>query len=301
MLSPKTTSHFLIRDLLASQNNPPNGSVEPTRGPDLGRCQLLLGDYLGSHFLQRPQPAAGIVHSNEAHQATRARPTSSRSPPEVIDLSLSKRCCNNSKPQSHSSQSKATEPNPGNEAGGDIKAIARKSATRGGVVWDRRKDDQHQRASSDRTRRRTRTMFSEWQLSELEWRFHRNKYLITSDRFRIAKLLGLDQLQVKTWFQVSAGHGVSDASAPSGDRLPQCLVTGWSHSSNESVGLVGAYRKTLSSLTCNLYLLSRNQPGRLTRFGFSGSRLRSSKQIRQVFAGVCLSVAERTTISLALV
>lgn len=50
---------------------------------------------------------------------------------------------------------------------------------------------------------RQRTMFSEWQLANLEWRFARNKYLTTSDRIRIAKLLHLNQLQVKTWFQVS--------------------------------------------------------------------------------------------------
>lgn len=53
-------------------------------------------------------------------------------------------------------------------------------------------------------RRRIRTMFSEWQLASLEWRFARNKYLTTNDRQRIAKLLQLDQLQVKTWFQVSS-------------------------------------------------------------------------------------------------
>ena len=56
-----------------------------------------------------------------------------------------------------------------------------------------------------RATRRNRTMFSEWQLNELEWRFIRNKYLITSDRIRVAKMLNLNQLQVKTWFQVSEG------------------------------------------------------------------------------------------------
>lgn len=51
---------------------------------------------------------------------------------------------------------------------------------------------------------RQRTMFSEWQLANLEWRFTRNKYLTTGDRIRVAKLLQLNQLQVKTWFQVSS-------------------------------------------------------------------------------------------------
>lgn len=52
-------------------------------------------------------------------------------------------------------------------------------------------------------KRRSRTMFSDWQLASLEWRFTRNKYLNTSDRVKIAKMLHLNQLQVKTWFQVS--------------------------------------------------------------------------------------------------
>lgn len=50
---------------------------------------------------------------------------------------------------------------------------------------------------------RNRTMFSEWQLATLEHRFSKNKYLTTGDRSRVAKLLKLNQLQVKTWFQVS--------------------------------------------------------------------------------------------------
>lgn len=58
--------------------------------------------------------------------------------------------------------------------------------------------------NNNNKQRRSRTMFTEWQLAALEWRFARNKYLTTSDRIRIAKLLQLDQLQVKTWFQVSS-------------------------------------------------------------------------------------------------
>lgn len=52
-------------------------------------------------------------------------------------------------------------------------------------------------------KRRTRTMFNECQLTSLEWRFARNKYLTSADRHRMAKLLQLNQMQVKTWFQVS--------------------------------------------------------------------------------------------------
>lgn len=72
------------------------------------------------------------------------------------------------------------------------------------------------RRGAPRRSRRERTMFSEWQLAELEWRFSRNKYLITSDRIRVAKLLELNQLQVKTWFQVSgrwSGRASGDGRA----------------------------------------------------------------------------------------
>lgn len=85
----------------------------------------------------------------------------------------------------------------------------------------------------ERLARRNRTVFSEWQLSELEWRFTRNKYLITSDRIRVAKLLNLNQLQVKTWFQVSllqkrlAGSRprINPCAAPSGGRSAQLATS----------------------------------------------------------------------------
>lgn len=51
--------------------------------------------------------------------------------------------------------------------------------------------------------RRNRTIFYEYQLIGLERRFDSNKYLTTADRIKIAKLLNLSQLQVKTWYQVS--------------------------------------------------------------------------------------------------
>ncbi|KAA3681294.1 homeobox protein LBX [Paragonimus westermani] len=50
-------------------------------------------------------------------------------------------------------------------------------------------------------RRKTRTTFSNSQLSELEHNFNRQKYLTPADRDRIAKQLGLSNTQVITWFQ----------------------------------------------------------------------------------------------------
>lgn len=64
--------------------------------------------------------------------------------------------------------------------------------------------DANEQVAAEEKRQRTRTMFSDWQLASLEWRFAKNKYLTASDRTRIAKMLQLNQLQVKTWFQVSS-------------------------------------------------------------------------------------------------
>lgn len=55
---------------------------------------------------------------------------------------------------------------------------------------------------------RSRTLFSDWQLACLEWRFTRNKYLTSSDRRKVAELLHLRQVQVKTWFQVSFANTI---------------------------------------------------------------------------------------------
>uniref|UniRef100_A0A8C4QDI2 Homeobox domain-containing protein n=1 Tax=Eptatretus burgeri TaxID=7764 RepID=A0A8C4QDI2_EPTBU len=49
--------------------------------------------------------------------------------------------------------------------------------------------------------RRNRTVFTERQLTNLEHRFDRQKYLSTPDRLALAASLGLSQLQVKTWYQ----------------------------------------------------------------------------------------------------
>ena len=58
-------------------------------------------------------------------------------------------------------------------------------------------------SSSQRKIRRNRTVFTELQLMGLERRFDSQKYLSTPDRADLARVLGLTQLQVKTWYQVS--------------------------------------------------------------------------------------------------
>ncbi|KAL5105428.1 Brain-specific homeobox protein [Taenia crassiceps] len=50
-------------------------------------------------------------------------------------------------------------------------------------------------------RRKARTVFSDQQLSELELRFQRQRYLSTPERIELASILGLSETQVKTWFQ----------------------------------------------------------------------------------------------------
>ncbi|GAU87648.1 hypothetical protein RvY_00463 [Ramazzottius varieornatus] len=55
--------------------------------------------------------------------------------------------------------------------------------------------------SSSSKRRRSRTVFSDAQLVYLEERFTINKYLTTPDRTKVARSLGLTQLQIKTWYQ----------------------------------------------------------------------------------------------------
>lgn len=58
--------------------------------------------------------------------------------------------------------------------------------------------------------RRNRTVFTELQLMGLERRFDSQKYLSTPDRADLARVLGLTQLQVKTWYQVRhQGHTCS--------------------------------------------------------------------------------------------
>ncbi|CAB4018304.1 homeobox -like 1, partial [Paramuricea clavata] len=48
---------------------------------------------------------------------------------------------------------------------------------------------------------RTRTIFTQEQINELESKFEQKKYLSTPERFELAKNLGLNPVTIKTWYQ----------------------------------------------------------------------------------------------------
>jgi hypothetical protein len=50
-------------------------------------------------------------------------------------------------------------------------------------------------------RKKPRTSFSRLQICELEKRFHKQKYLASTERAALAKTLKMTDAQVKTWFQ----------------------------------------------------------------------------------------------------
>lgn len=50
-------------------------------------------------------------------------------------------------------------------------------------------------------KKKPRTSFTRLQICELEKRFHRQKYLTSSERASLAKSLKMTDAQVKTWFQ----------------------------------------------------------------------------------------------------
>ena len=57
------------------------------------------------------------------------------------------------------------------------------------------------RTPSGRRCRKSRTVFTDLQLRVLEKTFSDQKYLDTSSRAKLAQTLGLNETQVKTWFQ----------------------------------------------------------------------------------------------------
>ncbi|XP_068678385.1 homeobox protein BarH-like 2 [Montipora capricornis] len=57
------------------------------------------------------------------------------------------------------------------------------------------------RTPSGRRCRKSRTVFTDLQLRVLEKTFSEQKYLDTSNRSKLAQTLGLNETQVKTWFQ----------------------------------------------------------------------------------------------------
>lgn len=57
------------------------------------------------------------------------------------------------------------------------------------------------RTPSGRRCRKSRTVFTDLQLRVLEKTFFEQKYLDTTSRGKLAQTLGLNETQVKTWFQ----------------------------------------------------------------------------------------------------
>ena len=57
------------------------------------------------------------------------------------------------------------------------------------------------RTPSGRRCRKSRTVFTDLQLRVLEKTFFEQKYLDTTSRAKLAQTLGLNETQVKTWFQ----------------------------------------------------------------------------------------------------
>ena len=57
------------------------------------------------------------------------------------------------------------------------------------------------RTASGKRCRKSRTVFTDLQLRYLEKTFSEQKYLDTSSRGKLAQTLGLNETQVKTWFQ----------------------------------------------------------------------------------------------------
>ena len=49
--------------------------------------------------------------------------------------------------------------------------------------------------------KRIRTIFTQEQLDKLEVEFHRQQYMVGSERTYLAEKLGLSESQVKIWFQ----------------------------------------------------------------------------------------------------
>lgn len=76
------------------------------------------------------------------------------------------------------------------------------------------------RTPSGRRCRKSRTVFTDLQLRILEKTFSDQKYLDTSSRAKLAQTLGLNETQVKTWFQNRRMKWKKDTkqSKPAGSR-----------------------------------------------------------------------------------
>ncbi|TRY76507.1 hypothetical protein TCAL_11402 [Tigriopus californicus] len=70
----------------------------------------------------------------------------------------------------------------------------------GGLAQPRRIGHPYQNRTPPK-RKKPRTSFSRLQICELEKRFHKQKYLASTERATLAKSLKMTDAQVKTWFQ----------------------------------------------------------------------------------------------------
>lgn len=74
------------------------------------------------------------------------------------------------------------------------------SITVSGLAQPRRIGHPYQNRTPPK-RKKPRTSFSRLQICELEKRFHKQKYLASTERATLAKSLKMTDAQVKTWFQ----------------------------------------------------------------------------------------------------
>uniref|UniRef100_A0A914CD35 Homeobox domain-containing protein n=1 Tax=Acrobeloides nanus TaxID=290746 RepID=A0A914CD35_9BILA len=78
-------------------------------------------------------------------------------------------------------------------------------------------------------KRRTRTTFTRWQLQILEEKFQVQQYMVGAQRVDLARSMGLNEIQVKVWFQNrrikwrrQQREAVKDRDAKSADFSEKC-------------------------------------------------------------------------------
>ncbi|XP_039283312.1 homeobox protein Hox-C4a [Nilaparvata lugens] len=155
---------------------PPNGSVVPSP--------------INGH-ITTPPPKAVVSHRRNSSSSTTSN-SSTAAPAVTHSPKESKK---RSKPSKDTTTTTTTNTNTSSPSPppGAIKASM--EAARGGGSPVDSSDD------GDRKRKKARTTFTGRQIFELERQFEIKKYLSSSERADMAKLLGVTETQVKIWFQ----------------------------------------------------------------------------------------------------